>query len=163
MYLLTDTTQLHVSQLRHAHLILLLSLLGLFLLGFLLRAQLTLQRTVEGAGENTISPRTPDRERGRHHKSRVRAGKRYFLLSCCTSTPSSLTSAICLRSSSSSSSRLQCLPTYMCATPPRTYACANKTETPTVHCMTIDPSPHPINLLQKPTHKHNTHNNETII
>lgn len=91
----------------------LLSLLRLLLFGLLLRAQLTLQRTVEGAGENTISPRTPDRERGRHHKSTVRAGKRYFLLSCCTSTPSSLTSAI------SSSSSMGSVPftTYTCTTP----------------------------------------------
>ena len=59
---LADATQLHVRKSHHDHLILLLSLLGLLLLGFLLRAQLTLQRTVEGAGENTISPRTPDRE-----------------------------------------------------------------------------------------------------
>ena len=113
---------------RHTHEVFLLSLFRLLLLGLLLRAQLTLQRTVEGAGENTISARTPDRKRGRHHKSRVRAGKRYFLLSCCTSTPSSLTSAI-----SSSSSRLRYLYNLHVHNTPSTYvrirtctyACAN--------------------------------------
>lgn len=86
----THTPTSHATIPQRRHLVLLLCQLSFFIFGLFLCPKLTLQCTVEGAGENTVNPDTADHPRDRHHKRSVRRDKRYFLLSC----PSSPTSAI---------------------------------------------------------------------
>lgn len=89
----THTPTRQATILQRRHLVLLLRQLSFFIFGLFLCPKLTLQCTVEGAGENTVNPDTADHPRDRHHKRSVRRDKRYFLLSC--SSPTSAITSTC--------------------------------------------------------------------
>ena len=89
----THTPTRQATILQRRHLVLLLRQLSFFIFGLFLCPKLTLQCTVEGAGENTVNPDTADHPRDRHHKRSVRRDKRYFLLSC--SSPTSALTSTC--------------------------------------------------------------------